>query len=59
MKQSWPLYRDLIRLEHDLTVFNYHGWLMGIRTYGQGARDELRALGVPGGYDLLETPATS
>jgi hypothetical protein len=56
-EESWPVYRRLARMEHNLSVFNYPAWLVGLRMYGQPARDELRRADVPGGFGLLEALA--
>jgi hypothetical protein len=52
--ESWPLVQRLVRLEHNRTIFNYPGWIVAIRSFGQAAKDELKQIDVPGGYDLLE-----
>lgn len=58
-EESWPLFQRLVKLEHNRTIFNYHGWLLAIRMFGQPAKDELRRIEVPGGHDLLEALATT
>ena len=58
VEESWQVYRRLVGLGHSHTIFNYHGWIPGIRMFGQRAKDELRGIGGPGGYDLLEAVAT-
>lgn len=56
-EESWPVYLSLARMEQNLTIFNYPAWLVGVRMYGQLAKDELRRANLPGGFDLLEALA--
>jgi hypothetical protein len=58
LEESWPVYQRLISLEANRSIFNYPAWVLGVRLFGQRAKDELQGIAVPGGYELLEAMAT-
>ncbi|RLC09627.1 MAG: hypothetical protein DRI57_21785 [Deltaproteobacteria bacterium] len=56
--KSWPVYLSLLRRE-SVTIFDYSAGLLGIRMYGDKARNELKKTEIVGGYDLLDALASS
>jgi hypothetical protein len=57
-EKTWPVYQEIINRDYK-SIFDYVGWLLGIRMYGDKARRELERMEIMGGYELLNALASS
>lgn len=58
VQKTWPVYKYLLN-NWGIGIHDYDGAILGIRIYGDLAREELEKIKIPGGFRLLNALASN